>query len=143
MLRVCTWVADTIRVLTSTEVAGVEGEMGVERLVLKGAGGETTVDADALFLFLGGQPSTEWLPAEVDRDGHGFVVTGAAARAYETSVPGVFAVGDVRSGSTKRVAAGVGEGSVVIAQLHGYLEQQAGRLAPADAVSAAPAPAGA
>ncbi len=121
--------ADTIRVLTSTEVAAVEGETGLERLSLQGPDGETTHDADALFLFLGGQPETEWLPAEVERDRHGFVVTGAGGRAYETSQPGVFAVGDVRAGSTKRVAAGVGEGSVVIAQVHAYLEEQVGLAA--------------
>jgi thioredoxin reductase (NADPH) len=122
---------DNIRVLTSTEVAGFEGEDRLERLVLRGPEGDSAVAADALFLFLGGRPSTEWLPTEVERDGHGFVATGTGDRSYETSVPGVFAVGDVRAGSTKRVAAAVGEGSVVIAQVHAYLDARARELASA------------
>jgi thioredoxin reductase (NADPH) len=122
---------ENIRVLTSTEAAGFEGADRLERLVLRGPEGDSAVAADALFLFLGGRPSTEWLPTEVERDGHGFVVTGTGGRSYETSVPGVFAVGDVRAGSTKRVAAAVGEGSVVIAQVHSYLDAQARELASA------------
>ena len=80
--------------------------------------------ADALFVLIGAEPRTEWLPAEIERDERGFVVTGAD---YATSVPGVFAIGDVRSGSVKRVASAVGEGSVVIQHVHHYLEAAAGR----------------
>jgi thioredoxin reductase (NADPH) len=118
--------SDTIRVLTSTEVVGFEGETRLDHLTLRGPDGETTVPAPALFLFLGGQPATEWLPDEIERDEYGFLVTGDGGRGFETSMPGAFAVGDVRAGSTKRVAAAVGEGSVVIAQIHAYLEEQAG-----------------
>ena len=80
---------------------------------------------------IGAQPHTEWLPATVRRDEHGFVLTGAAARvdwtlerppfAVETSAPGVFAVGDVRRGSVKRVASAVGEGAIAIQLLHDML----------------------
>lgn len=75
---------------------------------------------------LGAVPNTEWLADTVALDPHGFVHTGAAAQAtngrlpapLETSASGIFAVGDVRAGSTKRVASGVGEGSVVVAAIH-------------------------
>jgi thioredoxin reductase (NADPH) len=89
--------------------------------------------ADGLFVMIGAEPRTEWLPESVLRDKWGFVVTGAeltaAGRwsldrpplAHETSVPGLFAVGDVRSGSVKRVASAVGEGSVVVSEVHQYL----------------------
>ena len=78
-----------------------------------------TVPADALFILIGAEPRTEWLPTEIERDERGFVATGAD---YETSVPGVFAIGDVRAGSVKRVASAVGEGSVVIQHVHRHLE---------------------
>jgi thioredoxin reductase (NADPH) len=82
-----------------------------------------------LFLFIGADPNTGWLKGCVDLDAKGFVATGAlrlpgdtgpgrAALPLETSLPGVFAIGDVRSGSTKRVAAAVGEGAAVVAQIH-------------------------
>ena len=70
-------------------------------------------------MLIGAEPRTEWLPDEIDRDERGFVVT---ASDYGTSVPGIFAIGDVRSGSVKRVASAVGEGSVVIQHVHRYLE---------------------
>jgi thioredoxin reductase (NADPH) len=84
-----------------------------------------------VFLFIGAAPNTEWLRAcNVETDNKGFVLTGYDAHrscteradyTLETSVPGVFAIGDVRSGSTKRVAAAVGEGAAVVAQIHSYL----------------------
>jgi thioredoxin reductase (NADPH) len=84
-----------------------------------------------LFLFIGADPNAQWLDGCVDLDEHGFVVTGvpaatpsAGVRAplpLETSRPGIFAIGDVRAGSTKRVAAAVGEGAAVVAQIHAYL----------------------
>ena len=74
-----------------------------------------------LFLFIGADPNAGWLRDCVDLDGKGFVLTGGGARALETRKAGVFAVGDVRSGSTKRVAAAVGEGAAVVAQIHAYL----------------------
>ena len=80
---------------------------------------------------LGAVPNTEWLAGCLALDDKGFVVTGSAAGAqaeswYATSRPGVFAVGDVRAGSTKRVASSVGEGSVVVAAIHRHLEAQRG-----------------
>ena len=95
-----------------------------------------TVPATALFVLIGAQPHTSWLPKDILCDTRGFILTGpdlSAARAaagelpprppllLETSVPGVFAVGDVRYGSVKRVAAAVGEGGVAIQSVHQYL----------------------
>ena len=74
-----------------------------------------------LFLFLGADPHTDWLGDSVARDEHGFVLTGSqvgAERLLETSVPGIYAVGDVRSGSIKRVATAVGEGAMVVPFVH-------------------------
>jgi len=89
-------------------------------------------DLRHLFLFIGAEPNTAWLRGCVDLDAKGFVATGAlslpgeagpgrAALPLETSLRGVFAIGDVRSGSTKRVAAAVGEGAAVVAQIHSVL----------------------
>ena len=76
---------------------------------------------------IGAEPNTAWLADCLSLDDSGFVLTGAIATSpYETSVPGVFAIGDVRSGSIKRVAAGVGEGSVVVQQVHRYLRRLKG-----------------
>ncbi|HEY3950366.1 NAD(P)/FAD-dependent oxidoreductase [Phenylobacterium sp.] len=75
-----------------------------------------------LFLFIGAEPNAGWLRGCVETDDKGFVVTGAdPARPLQTARPGVFAIGDVRAGSTKRVAAAVGEGAAVVAQIHGFL----------------------
>jgi thioredoxin reductase (NADPH) len=85
-----------------------------------------------LFLFIGAEPNAAWLKGCVAVDKKGFIVTGGAcphfadaarrsALPLETSMPGVFAIGDVRAGSTKRVAAAVGEGAAVVAQIHGVL----------------------
>ncbi|HVM54359.1 MAG TPA: FAD-dependent oxidoreductase [Acidimicrobiales bacterium] len=115
-------------------VFGGGGDGRLEWLDLEVADVEEKVPADALFVMIGAQPHTGWLPAAVQRDEHGFVTTGVAAgdwpldRApfmYETTVPGVFAVGDVRSRSVKRVASAVGEGSVVIQQVWQHLEEAA------------------
>jgi thioredoxin reductase (NADPH) len=89
-----------------------------------------TLDAAGVFILIGGEPRTDWLPSEVERDERGYVLTGAEighqidgryAYRLETSMPGVFAVGDVRNGSLKRVAAAVGEGSSAIRHVHEYL----------------------
>jgi len=113
---------ENIQVRTSTQVVDGGGETRLERLVLRDASGATeTVPADALFILIGAEPNTGWLPAEIARDDRGFVLTGAGEHVFETSVRGVFAIGDVRSGSVKRVASAVGEGSVVIQQLHRHL----------------------
>ena len=85
-------------------------------------GNEHHCDLNHLFLFIGADPNTNWLDGCVDLDAKGFVVTGQHGGApLETSRQGVFAAGDVRCGSTKRVAAAVGEGAAVIAQIHAYL----------------------
>ena len=94
------------------------------------SGEECTLDIRNLFLFVGADPATDWLDGcGVKLDRGGFVVTGAQAEQngerpvppLETSVPGVFAVGDVRSGSVKRVGGAIGEGAQVVAALHGFL----------------------
>ena len=109
-----------VDVRLSTEVVDGSGEGRLEQLLLRGGDGvTTTVRADALFVLIGARPHTEWLPPELERDARGFVITGAD---FETSLQGVFAIGDVRAGSVKRVASAVGEGSVVIQQVHRYLE---------------------
>ncbi len=128
-----------VRVLTRTEIERVEGEGRVERVTLKSLdGGECrTEETDALFVFIGTRPQSEWLPPAVLRDGKGFVLTGRdllAHQAYsrvwkepreplplETSVPGVFAAGDVRANAMNRVASAVGEGSMVVRLVHDYL----------------------
>ena len=115
---------ENIHVRSRTQVLDAEGQDRLERLTLKGPDGVETVPADALFILIGAEPRTEWLPSEIERDERGFVDTGAD---YGTSVPGIFAIGDVRSGSVKRVASAVGEGSVVIQHLHSYLESVAER----------------
>jgi len=82
-----------------------------------------------LFLFLGASPCTEWLDDAVARDEDGFILTGAAASAdnlLETSVPGVIAAGDVRSGSIKRCATAVGEGAMAVQLVHARLAQPSG-----------------
>ena len=115
---------ENIEIRTSTQVVDGGGETRLEWLALREGSGEAErVSADALFILIGAHPHTGWLPPEVARDDHGFVRTGAGEHMFETSVPGVFAVGDVRSGSVKRVASAVGEGSVVIQQVHRHLAE--------------------
>jgi thioredoxin reductase (NADPH) len=84
------------------------------------------VDTSALFIMVGASPNTEWLSGLVNLDDKGFVITGAGvatpASLFTTSRPGIFAVGDVRAGSVKRVASAVGEGSVVIANVWEYVQ---------------------
>ena len=106
--------------------AAVDGSGGhrLERLVLRDAstGTTETVPAAGLFVLIGAQPHTEWLPPEIARDPQGYLLTGGdGALALETSVPGVFAAGDVRSRSIKRVASAAGEGATVVALVHQHL----------------------
>ena len=108
-----------VHILEGAEVVDAGGSGRLETLTLRGADGIEIVPADALFILIGAEPRTEWLPDEIERDDRGFVVAGLN---YETSIPGVFAIGDVRAGSVKRVASAVGEGSVVIQHVHRYLE---------------------
>ncbi|MEL6761711.1 MAG: FAD-dependent oxidoreductase [Myxococcota bacterium] len=98
------------------------GEDRLETIVVehKASREQRRIECGGLFLMVGAAPNTEWLPEQVRLDSKGFVRTGAevgALHAFETSMPGVFAVGDVRSGSVKRVASAVGEGSVVVSQV--------------------------
>jgi thioredoxin reductase (NADPH) len=128
--------AGNVEVMLETEVVGGEGEGKLEGLTLRdcATGAAEAVDADALFVLIGARPGSEWLPPEVERDEWGYVLTGrdvaAAAgesgrQMLETGLAGVFAVGDVRHGAVKRVASAVGEGSVVIQQVHRRLEAAA------------------
>lgn len=112
-----------------TEVTAVEGGQALTRLTWTDRRSGTTEDrrVGGLFVMIGADPNTEWLEGCVPTDGKGFIVTGKAddgsalTSPYATIWPGVFAVGDVRSGSVKRVASGVGEGSVVISAVHQFL----------------------
>jgi thioredoxin reductase (NADPH) len=123
-----------IELVFNTEVVALEGTDGVslERLRWRSrlSGEESTIPIHNLFLFAGAEPATGWLAGcGVTLDRGGFVVTGAQSEQnqgrpvppLETSVPGVFAVGDVRSGSVKRVGGAIGEGAQVVAALHGFL----------------------
>jgi len=129
-----------IEVRTRTRIVRVNGEHGLESIVVENrdTGKVATEEASAVFVFIGADACTEWLPAAVIRDERGYVCTGRdvldlVARRQgswplardpfllETAVPGVFAAGDVRHGSIKRVASGVGEGSMAIAFVHQYL----------------------
>jgi thioredoxin reductase (NADPH) len=111
-----------VEVRLATSVVGGAGDERLERLELvDGTGRVEEVVADALFVLIGAVPHTSWLPRSIELDDHGFVLTGAN---FETSVPGVFAIGDVRSQSVKRVASAVGEGSVAIQHVHRYLERR-------------------
>ena len=113
---------EKIVVLELTEVVDAAGDERLETLTLRGPAGEEVVGADALFILIGAEPRTAWLPESIERDERGFVSSGAD---YGTNVPGIFAIGDVRSGSVKRVASAVGEGSVVIQHVHQYLARAA------------------
>src|SRR3984893_15087821 len=125
-----------VEALTQTNITGLEGSDGMlEAVRWRGPGGEETRHPlRHLFLFIGADPNTDWLKSSgVALDSKGFVLTGAgtdgASRPLETSVRGVFAIGDVRSGSTKRVAAAVGEGAQVVATLHAFLAEAGSRPA--------------
>ncbi|MGH9015652.1 MAG: FAD-dependent oxidoreductase [Acidimicrobiia bacterium] len=136
--------APNIEVGVATQVVDGGGEDRLEHLTLRESrtGTMSTVPADALFVLIGAEPHADWLPPEIRRDDPGFVLTGPDVAAgwplerppfmFETSVPGVFAVGDVRSRSVKRVASAVGEGSVVIQQVHQHLHaEEAAATSPA------------
>jgi thioredoxin reductase (NADPH) len=125
--------SDRIDVAASTEVAAVDGENHLESIALRntGTGAVNRVSTSGLFCFIGARPAGAWLPPEVARDEKGFVLTDVGVPAgpatsrprlpFETAVDGMFAVGDIRAGSMKRVAAAVGEGSSAINSVHQYL----------------------
>ncbi len=124
-----------IEVETCTEVIGVSGDGHLECLLLKTPRGQESRPTSSLFIFIGAEPKTDWLPAELARDGKGFVLAGPDLKGrtsvkwpldrepylLETSVPGVFVAGDVRYNSVKRCASAVGEGSIAIQFVHQYL----------------------
>jgi thioredoxin reductase (NADPH) len=111
-----------VAVRGSSEIVELHGDDGELEAVTLNDG--SRMPLSFLFLFLGASPCTDWLGDTLELDEDGFVLTGAAAGGtglLETSVPGVFAVGDVRSGSIKRCAAAVGEGAMVVRYLHEHL----------------------
>ncbi|WP_400993605.1 FAD-dependent oxidoreductase [Agromyces sp. GXQ0307] len=154
-------VAQGVAVRTRAEVVGGGGDGVLERIRVRDrdTGEERDVECGGLFVLIGAAPRTEWLPPEILRDRWGYVLTGPEVVAegeranwplerepfpHETSVPGVFAVGDARRGSVKRVASAVGEGSVVVSSVHRRLaEVETGTVEPAAAATlgvAAPLP---
>jgi len=132
---------DNIKVRLNSSVASVQGTGNLQSVTLADAqtGASETLPAMALFIFIGAQPRTDWVPAAVARDKQGFILTGpdlltdgkrppgwTADRdpfLLESSLPGVFVAGDVRHGSVKRVASGVGEGAIAVALIHQYLSK--------------------
>jgi thioredoxin reductase (NADPH) len=122
-----------IEVVGSSEVLAVRGDPHVETIEIDGPAGQRSIPVAAAFVYIGQAPRTDWLGGEVQRDDHGFVLTGnectpAAAWSLgrlplplETSLPGVFAAGDVRAGSTKRVASAAGEGAMAVRMIHEHL----------------------
>jgi thioredoxin reductase (NADPH) len=131
--------AENIQIRINTQVIDGGGQGRLEHLVLEDCATKRTetVPVAALFVLIGARPHTEWLPEEVVRDERGYIITGndllrngvppegwlleRQPMLMETSVPGVFAAGDVRCGSAKRVASAVGEGSIAIQMVHKYL----------------------
>ena len=126
-----------IRLRTRTDVERVEGQERVERVRLRHDGVSEEEAIDAVFVFIGTKPRSDWLPEGVLRDEKGFVITGRDLAAdprlarlwkerrepmtLETSAPGIFAAGDIRAGAMNRVASAVGEGSMVVRFVHEYL----------------------
>lgn len=124
-----------IEVRTQTEVVDACGDGHLEAVRLRNPNGELEEAASGLFIFVGGEPKTDWLPPAILREGKGFVLSGPDLRSadhfqwtldrspylLETSVPGIFVAGDVRFGSVKRVASAVGQGSIAVQFAHQYL----------------------
>jgi thioredoxin reductase (NADPH) len=132
--------AGNVELLASAEVRELMGEDRMDGVVVENnrSGAHRTLGAQALFVFIGAQANTGWLQGAVELDERGFVLTGAALDRsvleggiwqqrsrepflLETSLPGVFAAGDVRSGSIKRCTSAVGEGSMAVRLVHQYL----------------------
>jgi thioredoxin reductase (NADPH) len=135
-----------IEVVTETQITKLTGQDGIlESICWRTRKGEEVIrPIRHVFLFIGAEPNTDWLAKSgLVRDSKGFILTGpdvgAGRRSLETSIPGVFAIGDVRSGSTKRVAAAVGEGAQVVATLHTYLAGTSLAAPPTTMQTAAPA----
>ncbi|MEP0872688.1 FAD-dependent oxidoreductase [Trichocoleus desertorum AS-A10] len=132
---------DNIKVCVGCAVEEVKGDKNLEAIVIKNihTGESETVEAASLFIFIGAMPKTDWLDGVVERDERGFILTGPdlirdgkppkgwnqdrSPFLLETSVPGIFAAGDARYNSVKRVASGVGEGSIAVQFIHRYLSK--------------------
>ncbi|CAN5189005.1 hypothetical protein BH23BAC1_BH23BAC1_39710 [soil metagenome] len=130
-----------IAVHTSTVVEKAFGEKRLEKILIYNKSTEERMEVEtaALFIYIGGEPRTKWLPPNILRDEKGFIITGMDLMSnkkindfwklkrypglLETSIPGIYAAGDVRNGSVKRVASAVGEGSMVVTYIHQYLNQ--------------------
>lgn len=125
-----------VEVLTCCEIVGAHGSGSLQAVVVldKRTGGHFKVETKALFVFIGAEPHTAWLNNQLAADAHGFLRTGAdlapdelgsfdgrAPYFLETSSPGLFAVGDLRAGSIKRVASAAGEGAMAVSLAHQYL----------------------
>ena len=125
-----------IEVLYNTSVSALDGSDGMLQAIRCRShlsGDERTCRIRHLFLFIGADPNTDWLAGSgIALDDKGFIRTGGDLRGpLETNLPGVFAIGDVRCGSVKRVAAAVGDGAQVVAALHAFLAKAEGRAVPA------------
>jgi thioredoxin reductase (NADPH) len=121
---------------TNTEIIGLGGDQHLNEVTWQNCKTlrQETKNIENIFVMIGADPSTQWLGECVELDANGFVLTGRGDPSggkgpYRTSMPGIYAVGDVRSGSVKRVASGVGEGSVVVADIHAYLKDLSNTLA--------------
>jgi thioredoxin reductase (NADPH) len=132
----------TITARFQSEIVAAHGELALEAVEIRNnaTGAVERFDSGGLFIFVGADAETGWLPSEIALDERGYVLTGADVPRdgwqlerdpylLETSVPGIFACGDVRSGPVKRVAAAVGEGSMAIAFVHQYVKDDAARAA--------------
>jgi thioredoxin reductase (NADPH) len=127
---------DNITVLTDSEVTEGGGANQLEWVTIRLGATATTSSVAAVFVMIGAEPHTDWLPADIQRDQRGYLLTGVDVSQegwtssrppmfQETSMPGVFAVGDVAHDSTKRVAPSVGSGAIAIQLVHRYLAEQA------------------
>ncbi|MFW2852824.1 FAD-dependent oxidoreductase [Sphingomonas sp. TX0543] len=118
-----------VEIHVGTEIVGVEGDrkdgLSAATFADSATGERRRYAIRHLFLFIGADPNADWARDCFETDSRGFVVTGGGALSLETSLPGVFAIGDVRAGSTKRVAAAVGEGAAAVAQIHAKLAESA------------------
>jgi thioredoxin reductase (NADPH) len=117
---------DAITLHFHAEVTALHGDAALDSITLRDRNGETDIPAAGLFVMVGAAPNTDWLSGLVDLDSKGFVVTDDG---HAASTPGIFAVGDVRAGSVKRVASAVGEGSVVISRVWDHVAATGDRSA--------------
>ena len=120
---------DRIELLTETQISKLHGEEALDAVTITNliTNNSRIVETSALFIMIGAVPNTSWLGDKILLDHKGFIYTGRdaneSATTYETSLAGVYAVGDIRSGSVKRVASAVGEGSVVVSSIHQFLSK--------------------